>query len=132
MVSSATVSAGLEPLCRIITPIGMLGYGFDEAEIQDALESSVQSGIPTAIILDSGSTDSGPAKLALGTMTCPRASYERDLRKLITIIKKYRFPVLIGSGGGDGSDAHVKELVNIVEEILASPDNKSEFLHLHF
>ncbi|PNP42358.1 hypothetical protein TGAMA5MH_06040 [Trichoderma gamsii] len=125
MVSSATVSAGLEPLCRIITPIGMLGYGFDEAEIQDALESSVQSGIPTAIILDSGSTDSGPAKLALGTMTCPRASYERDLRKLITIIKKYRFPVLIGSGGGDGSDAHVKELVNIVEEILASPDNNS-------
>jgi hypothetical protein len=124
MVSSATVSDGLEPLCRIITPIGMLGYGFDEAEIKDALESSAQSGIPTAIILDSGSTDSGPAKLALGAMTCPRASYERDLRKLIAIIKKYRFPVLIGSGGGDGSDAHVKELVNIVEEILASPDNK--------
>ncbi|EHK44577.1 hypothetical protein TRIATDRAFT_293742 [Trichoderma atroviride IMI 206040] len=125
MVSNATVGAGLEPLCRIITPIGMLGYGFNEAEIKDALESSVQSGIPTAIILDSGSTDSGPAKLALGTMTCPRASYERDLRKLIAIITKYRFPVLIGSGGGDGSDAHVKELVNIVEEILASSDNNS-------
>lgn len=124
MVSNATVGAGLEPLCRIITPIGMLGYGFDEAEIKDALESSVQSGIPTAIILDSGSTDSGPAKLALGTMTCPRASYERDLRKLIAIIAKYRLPVLIGSGGGDGSDAHVKELVNIVEEILATPDNR--------
>lgn len=124
MGSNATVGAGLEPLCRIITPIGMLGYGFDEAEIKDALESSVQSGIPTAIILDSGSTDSGPAKLALGTMTCPRASYERDLRKLIAIITKYRFPVLIGSAGGDGSDAHVKELLNIVEEVLASSDNK--------
>ncbi|KAL7899960.1 hypothetical protein HDV64DRAFT_268360 [Trichoderma sp. TUCIM 5745] len=123
MGSNATVGAGLEPLCRIITPIGMLGYGFDEAEIKDALESSVQSGIPTAIILDSGSTDSGPAKLALGTMTCPRASYERDLRKLIAIITKYRFPVLIGSAGGDGSDAHVKELLNIVEEVLASSDN---------
>lgn len=124
MVSNDTASAGLEPLCRIITPIGMLGYGFDEAEIKDALESSAQSGVPTAIILDSGSTDSGPSKLALGSMTCPRASYERDLRKLIAIVTKYRFPVLIGSGGGDGSNAHVKELVNIVEGILASPDNK--------
>ncbi|KAL7917676.1 hypothetical protein ACQKWADRAFT_306217 [Trichoderma austrokoningii] len=125
MVSNTTVGAGLEPLCRIITPIGMLGYGFDETEIKDALESSVQGGIPTAIILDSGSTDSGPAKLALGTMTCPRASYERDLRKLVATITKYRVPVLIGSGGGDGSNAHVKELVNIVEEILALPDNGS-------
>lgn len=124
MVSDASVGAGLEPLCRIITPIGMLGYGFDESEIKDALESSAQGGIPTAIILDSGSTDSGPAKLALGTMTCPRASYERDIRKLVATIIEYRFPVLIGSAGGDGSDAHVKELVNIVKEVLALPDNK--------
>lgn len=121
MISNANLG---EPLCRIITPIGMLGYGFDETEIEDALESSVRSGIPTAIILDSGSTDSGPAKLALGTMTCPRVSYERDLRKLVATITKYRFPVLIGSGGGDGSNAHVRELVNIVEEILASSGNK--------
>ncbi|KAL6890526.1 hypothetical protein GGI43DRAFT_222088 [Trichoderma evansii] len=125
MASNAHIGAGLEPLCRIITPIGMLGYGFDESEIKDTLESSVQSGMPTAIILDSGSTDSGPAKLALGTMTCPRESYERDLRKLVATIIKYRVPVLIGSGGGDGSNAHVKELVDIVKEILASPDYNS-------
>jgi hypothetical protein len=124
MAINTIVGGGLEPLCRIITPIGMLGYGFNEAEIKDALESSLLSSIPTAIILDSGSTDSGPTKLALGTMTCPRASYERDLRKLVGIIIKYRFPVLIGSGGGDGSNAHVKELVDIVEEILASRGNE--------
>lgn len=124
MASNANVGNGLEPLCRIITPIGMLGYGFDEFEIKYALESSIQSGIPAAIILDSGSTDSGPAKLALGTMTCPRASYERDLRKLVATIIKYRFPVLIGSAGGDGSNAHVKELVDIVKEILASSEYK--------
>ncbi|PTB34778.1 hypothetical protein M441DRAFT_32500 [Trichoderma asperellum CBS 433.97] len=125
MASNANVGNGLEPLCRIITPIGMLGYGFDEFEIKYALESSIQSGIPAAIILDSGSTDSGPAKLALGTMTCPRASYERDLRKLVATIIKYRFPVLIGSAGGDGSNAHVKELVDLVKEILASSEYNS-------
>jgi hypothetical protein len=32
-----------------------------------------------AIILHSGSTDSGPQKLALGETTCHRESYVRDL-----------------------------------------------------
>ncbi|PNP58326.1 hypothetical protein THARTR1_01841 [Trichoderma harzianum] len=95
MGSITTHAPGLEPLCRIITPIGMLGYGFDESDITDALEYSLISKIPTAIILDSGSTDSGPMKLALGTMTCPRASYERDLRKLVNIVTKYRLPLKV-------------------------------------
>lgn len=124
MGSVATLTPGLEPLCRIITPIGMLGYGFDESDITDALEYSLISKIPTAIILDSGSTDSGPMKLALGTMTCPRASYERDLKKLVAIVTKYRLPVLIGSAGGDGSNNHVKELVDIIKEIMASSTNR--------
>ncbi|KKP06989.1 hypothetical protein THAR02_00868 [Trichoderma harzianum] len=125
MGSVATLTPGLEPLCRIITPIGMLGYGFDESDIKDALEYSLISKIPTAIILDSGSTDSGPMKLALGTMTCPRASYERDLRKLVAIVTKYRLPVLIGSAGGDGSNDHVRELVDIIKEIMASSTNSA-------
>ncbi|KAL7954550.1 hypothetical protein V8C34DRAFT_319757 [Trichoderma compactum] len=120
MGSVATLATGLEPLCRIITPIGMLGYGFDESDIKDALEYSLISKIPTAIILDSVSTDSGPMKLASGTMTCPRSSYERDLRKLVNMVTKYRLPVLIGSAGGDGSNEHVRELVNIIKEIMAS------------
>jgi hypothetical protein len=119
-----TTPLGLEPLCHIITPTGMLGYGFDEFEINDALEYSLKCGVPTAIILDSGSTDSGPTKLALGSMTCPRTSYERDLRKLVNLIVKYRVPILIGSAGGDGSNAHVEELVNIVKEILSSFDKE--------
>ncbi|EHK21708.1 uncharacterized protein TRIVIDRAFT_70705 [Trichoderma virens Gv29-8] len=125
MGSLTTLASGLEPLCRIITPVGMLGYGFDESDIKDALEYSLISKTPTAIILDSGSTDSGPMKLALGTMTCPRASYERDLRKLVTIVTKYRLPVIIGSAGGDGSNGHVRELVDIIKEIMASSSNNA-------
>ncbi|KAL7916669.1 hypothetical protein GGI35DRAFT_485779 [Trichoderma velutinum] len=126
MGSAPTLTPGLEPLCRIITPIGMLGYGFDESDIKDALEYSLISKIPTAVVLDSGSTDSGPMKLALGTMTCPRASYERDLRKLVAIVTKYRLPVLIGSAGGDGSNDHVRELVNIIREIMASSNDAAQ------
>ncbi len=118
----------LEPLCRIITPIGMLGYGFDEEEITEGLELSVQSGVPTALILDSGSTDSGPVKLALGTSTCPRSSYVRDWRKLIRAVRKYRVPVLIGSAGGDGSNAHVKEFLDIIKEVLEEPENEYDSL----
>ena len=121
-------SLDLEPLCRIITPIGMLGYGFDEEEIAKGLELSVQSGVPTALILDSGSTDSGPVKLALGTSTCPRSSYVRDWRKLIRAVRKYRVPVLIGSAGGDGSNAHVKEFLDIIKEVLEEPENEYDYL----
>ncbi|KAJ8103698.1 hypothetical protein POJ06DRAFT_6033 [Lipomyces tetrasporus] len=110
------------PLCHIVTPIGMLGYGFSAPDLEKGLEIALQSGSPTAIILDSGSTDSGPAKLALGSMTCPRSAYKRDLRQLISAVKQYRVLLLISSAGGDGSDAHVREFLDIVREILEAPD----------
>jgi hypothetical protein len=92
-----------ERLCQIITPVGMLGYGFPEHQAVAALQKMAQLPTPTAIILDSGSTDSGPSKLALGSMTCPRSSYVRDLRKLLQLVLKYKVPLLISSAGGDGS-----------------------------
>jgi len=114
----------LEPLCHILTPIGMLGYGFNETLTQQALEDLKTSSVPTALILDSGSTDSGPAKLALGVMTSPRSSYERDLRKLLQLVHNYHVPLLISSAGGDGSDAHVDEFLDIIQEICADECNE--------
>lgn len=111
-----------EPLCQIITPIGMLGYGLNTADVERGIEISQETDAPTAIILDSGSTDSGPSKLALGSMTCPRSSYVRDLTQLIHAVQTHRVPLLISSAGGDGSDAHVKEFLDIIGEILASSE----------
>ena len=96
----------------------MLGYGFDEVEFDQALEKLTLNSVPTAIILDSGSTDSGPSKLATGKSTCPKSSYTRDLKKLVDAVLKYRVPLLFSSAGGDGSDAHVDEMVEIVQEIM--------------
>lgn len=114
----ALLEAG-EPLCHIITPIGMLGYGFDEDLTSSALSSFVATGVPTALILDSGSTDSGPSKLALGTMTVPRSAYVRDLTKLSRLVRRYKIPLVFSSAGGDGSDEHVDEMVDIMREIAA-------------
>ncbi|KAI1064051.1 hypothetical protein LB506_005455 [Fusarium annulatum] len=113
-----------KPICQIITPVGMLGYGFDEALTHYELSRQVPTGIPTAIILDSGSTDSGPQKLALGSMSCPRSAYAKDLAKLLRLVHRFRVPLIFGSAGGDGTDEHVKAMGEIIEEIAAEEENK--------
>ncbi|KAK5196812.1 hypothetical protein LTR72_001805 [Exophiala xenobiotica] len=113
------------PLCNIVTPCGMLGYGFDEEVVDAELASLAKSSTPTAIILDSGSTDSGPEKLALGGMTVPRSSYKRDLAKILTLLNKYRVPLLFSSAGGDGSNDHVDEMVEVIREIVVEREQCS-------
>lgn len=120
----ATSPAPAEPLCHIITPVGMLGYGFSATETDDALAKALGArDTPVALILDSGSTDSGPSKLALGTTTCPRSSYVRDLRCLLRLGVKYQVPLLTSSAGGDGSDEHVELLAEIIDELANEPEN---------
>lgn len=112
------------PICQIVTPVGMFGYGFKEEWTETALAQCAQSGAPTALILDSGSTDSGPSKLALGTMTCPYSAYERDFRKLISLSIKYHAPIILSSAGGDGSDEHVNVFLDIVHKIADEEANR--------
>ncbi|KAK3987284.1 hypothetical protein QBC44DRAFT_351900 [Cladorrhinum sp. PSN332] len=98
---------------RILTPIGMLGYSFDEDLFWGAIDNGVD-----AIILDSGSTDSGPVRLALGQTSVAREAYFRDLKVLVSACHCRKIPVLIGSAGGDGTPPHVALLVDIVSEIV--------------
>ncbi|KAF1998849.1 hypothetical protein P154DRAFT_577470 [Amniculicola lignicola CBS 123094] len=116
--------SSLEPVCHIVTPIGMLGYGLDEQETAFALQSLVSTNVPTALILDSGSTDGGPSKLALGTLTLPRSSYVRDLTKLLRLANGFKVPLIFSSAGGDGSDDHVREMLGVIEEIASQPGNE--------
>jgi hypothetical protein len=107
-----------KPLCHICTPVGMLGYGFDEEQMRENLQQMISTGVPTAIILDSGSTDSGPSKLALGTKTCPDESYKKDLTKLIGAVLDFHIPLLVSSVGGSGSNEHVSDFIGFVKEIV--------------
>lgn len=115
--SSSSHRSELQPVCHIVTPVGMLGYGLNSESTAEALASLTSKNIPTALILDSGSTDSGPYRLATGNFGVPRSSYVRDLRKLLTLRKSFGVPLIISSAGGDGSDEHVRELLKIVREL---------------
>lgn len=99
---------------KIFTPIGMLGYGFNEGLLWKALEEGVD-----AIIVDSGSTDSGPQKLALGHTTVTREGYERDLDLLLAACHVHRVPILIGSAGGDGANNHVDLFIEIMKNLIS-------------
>lgn len=122
LVSSQEMAS--QPICHIVTPVGNMGYGFDEATTARELALLVPTGVPTAIILDSGSTDSGPEKLALGGMTCPRSAYVKDLTKLLRLVHTFRVPLIFSSAGGDGSDEHVSLMGEICQEIAAAEGNE--------
>lgn len=98
---------------NILTPNAMLGYGYR----LDHFWYGVRQFKPKAIIVDSGSTDGGPYKLGLNKMTCGRDSYIRDLMPILEACFYHGIKVLIGSVGGDGSDKHVQEMLEMVQEI---------------
>ncbi|KAH0438771.1 caib baif family enzyme [Colletotrichum camelliae] len=114
----------LKPICHIVAPVGCMGYGFDEDLAANELAQLVHTGVPTAIILDAGSTDSGPEKLALGTMTCPRSAYVKDLSKLLRLVHTFGVQLIFGSAGGDGADEHVVLMQEIIAEICLERGNE--------
>ncbi|ETN41222.1 uncharacterized protein HMPREF1541_03157 [Cyphellophora europaea CBS 101466] len=116
------MAAITQPLCHVLTPVGCLGFGIDEDICDQELARLSQTNIPTAIILDSGSTDSGPQKLAHGTTSAPRSAYVRDLGKLLRLVHKYRVPLLFSSAGGDGSGKHVDDMLEVINEVQEVSD----------
>jgi hypothetical protein len=111
------------PLCHILTPVGCLGYGLDEAVCDsELLRLTIQNDAPIAIILDAGSTDSGPARLGLGKTAASPQSYTRDLGKLVKLVHKYGVPLLFSSAGGDGAGEHVDAMVEIIRKLVEDSD----------
>jgi hypothetical protein len=97
---------------RILTPSGMLGYGFPVDHFKMGLALK-----PHAITIDSGSTDSGPQKLGLGEMTCSHEAYVKDIEVLLAAQHEARIPLLISSAGGDGTNLHVDVFRDIIAAI---------------
>lgn len=102
---------------KILTPCGMLGYGYSEPDFWACVEQGVD-----AIIVDSGSTDPGPYMLGLGTTLVTEESYLRDLRPLLRAAGTHRVPVVVSSAGGAGTDAQVDRMVGLVERIATEDD----------
>jgi hypothetical protein len=99
---------------RILSPTGVCGSGFLESSFEKALEWQ-----PHVIGCDAGSTDPGPSHLGSGEPAFPREAVKRDLRIMLKGARRARVPLLIGSAGTAGGNAHVEWFCQIVKEIAA-------------
>lgn len=98
---------------RILSPCGMLGYGFPEGSFRRGMEAE-----PHAIVVDAGSTDAGPHKLGAGVSIVSRRALKKDLEMMISHGVPAKVPIIIGSAGGAGAKVHVESTVDVIREIL--------------
>ncbi len=99
-------------LTTIISPCGILGYGFPEESLHKAMTCQ-----PDAIIVDAGSTDAGPHKLGAGVAIVSRQATKIDLFRLMAAARSAGIPLIVGSSGGSGAEKHTRWTLEIVEEI---------------
>ncbi|MEM7250062.1 MAG: acyclic terpene utilization AtuA family protein [Pseudomonadota bacterium] len=97
----------------VVVSNGMLGYGFREASLQDAVKAGVD-----LIAVDAGSSDPGPYYLGSGKPFVGDAMTRRDLRLLVQAGIEAEAPVVIGSAGGAGGDAQVEGLLAILGDVM--------------
>lgn len=109
-----TESAEMSDAISVIVPTGMLGGGVSRAQIQYGLRRGA-----SAIAVDSGSTDSGPAYLARGASKMNRESIKRDMQILMAEAHGAKIPLLVGSCGTSGTDSGVDWTRDIALEVAA-------------
>ena len=97
---------------KILTPAGILGYGFPAEHFQRGVDRA-----PDVMIVDAGSTDPGPYMLGLGKTIVDRTAYRHDLRLILRATAERRIPLIVSSAGGPGIDAHVDGMVTLIREI---------------
>lgn len=98
---------------RILSPCGMLGYGFPEQSFMNGLAFELHG-----IVVDAGSTDGGPHKLGAGVSIVSKRAVKKDLDIMITQGLPRNIPIIIGSAGGSGARTHVNWTLDIIDEIL--------------
>lgn len=99
---------------RILTPVGMLGYGIPEADFMRGIDAGAD-----AVVVDAGSTDPGPYQLGLGRSIVSASALERDLRTILKGCRARGIPLLIGSAGGPGIGAHVDQTIATLDRIAS-------------
>ncbi|CAM3565544.1 acyclic terpene utilization AtuA family protein [Aeromicrobium ponti] len=100
---------------RIVSPCGILGYGFPEESFNRAFEYNQKV---HGIVVDAGSTDAGPHKLGAGVAIVSRRATKKDLDIIIKKGVPRDIPIVIGSAGGAGAKPHMEWTLDIIKEIL--------------
>jgi len=97
---------------RLMSPTGILGYGFSEASFFNGLRKDLDF-----IGTDAGSTDPGPYYLGAGVSFTSRKAVKRDMTIMLRGALEKGIPLLVGSAGGSGGNPHLQWTREIVEEI---------------
>jgi hypothetical protein len=97
---------------RYVAAVGAVGVGVDRDALMAALEHA-----PRFIAADGGTTDAGAFALGTGATAFSRAAVKRDLDVMIEAGQRAGIPVIVGSAGTAGADAHVDWALGIVDEI---------------
>jgi hypothetical protein len=102
---------------RAFAPTGMLGSGYPEASLRNAMTWK-----PHLIGCDSGSTDGGPYFLGTGTSMFSRQAVKRDLRLMLLAAREADIPLLIGSAGMGGGEPNLQWALDVLTEVAHEED----------
>ncbi|MBQ6542683.1 MAG: acyclic terpene utilization AtuA family protein [Lachnospiraceae bacterium] len=102
----------MKPVFKILSPSGILGYGFPESSFRAGVELK-----PDLIACDAGSTDPGPYYLGSGIPFTNASAVKRDLTLMLKAACELGIPMVIGSGGGCGAKPHVARELESIREI---------------
>ena len=110
---------------RVLSPTGILGYGFPEESLQLGLQRK-----PHVIAVDGGSTDGGPYYLGIepslgggnGQANAFNEMLSADLPPLLLAATQANIPLIIGSAGFAGADLHLAGTVGLVRQIADAHD----------
>jgi hypothetical protein len=102
---------------RFVSAIGAVGGGIHEESLDEAMAQE-----PHFIAADAGTTDAGPYSLGSGLSAFPREMIKQDLALMLRAGKRAGVPVLVGSAGTAGGDAHVDWTLDIAREVAKEND----------
>lgn len=97
---------------RILSPTGIVGYGFPEESFRAGIAKK-----PDLIACDAGSTDPGPYYLGSGIPFTNATAVKRDMTLMLRAACELNIPLIIGSAGGNGTTPHLERETDILKEI---------------
>jgi hypothetical protein len=97
---------------KILSPSGIVGYGFPEESFRAGVALK-----PDLIACDAGSTDPGPYYLGSGIPFTNATAVKRDMTLMLKAACELNIPLVIGTAGGCGADVHVAREIGILREI---------------
>lgn len=98
---------------KLLCPNGHLGFA---PLRQESFLRGVDE-LPDTIVADSGSSDVGPAPLALDRSTSPRTWQRADLEAMLLAARRLEVPMIVGSAGDSGSNSRVDLYVELIEDL---------------